>query len=250
MKIKFLLLLLFVILVLGVVIPKLLIQDIKTLAGRDIGCAKQETHLLLDNPFERVLVQKLAVSSKDGENLFVDAYTFWGIKYARVRVVCNEGSQVVWRLGSKTVINSFEDCATAGYPIMESYPRQCRTPDGRSFVETVSETPKPSGIDLPFTQVSFEESKKIAEDFVKSAPTYKFDGFDLKFESHISARCPFCWRYTFSFKSRQADYGNRTGQILAQVITPHEISVTVQEGKVVSALTDDKYDELNQKFVK
>jgi len=32
-------------------------------------------------------------------------------------------------------INSFEDCVAKGYPIMESYPRQCRTPDGKNFVE-------------------------------------------------------------------------------------------------------------------
>ena len=31
-------------------------------------------------------------------------------------------------------IGSFEDCALAGYPIMESYPEECRTPDGRTFV--------------------------------------------------------------------------------------------------------------------
>ncbi len=31
-------------------------------------------------------------------------------------------------------IGSFEDCALAGYPIMESYPEQCATPDGRTFV--------------------------------------------------------------------------------------------------------------------
>jgi hypothetical protein len=37
-----------------------------------------------------------------------------------------------------TGINSFEDCANAGYPVMESYPRQCRTPDGRTFVEVIS----------------------------------------------------------------------------------------------------------------
>lgn len=29
---------------------------------------------------------------------------------------------------------SFEDCA-ALYPVMESYPRQCRTPDGRTYAE-------------------------------------------------------------------------------------------------------------------
>jgi len=32
-------------------------------------------------------------------------------------------------------INSFDDCAKAGYPILESYPRQCKIPDGGSFIE-------------------------------------------------------------------------------------------------------------------
>ena len=32
-------------------------------------------------------------------------------------------------------INSFDDCVKAGNPVMESYPRQCATPDGRSFTE-------------------------------------------------------------------------------------------------------------------
>jgi hypothetical protein len=30
-------------------------------------------------------------------------------------------------------INSFEDCKKAGYPIQESYPETCKTPDGKSF---------------------------------------------------------------------------------------------------------------------
>lgn len=37
-------------------------------------------------------------------------------------------------------INSFEDCVNAGYPVMESYPRQCRSADGRVFIETLNET--------------------------------------------------------------------------------------------------------------
>jgi hypothetical protein len=32
-------------------------------------------------------------------------------------------------------IRSFEDCAAAGYPVQESYPRQCRLPDGRVYAE-------------------------------------------------------------------------------------------------------------------
>jgi len=36
-------------------------------------------------------------------------------------------------------IDSFEACTAAGNPIMESYPRQCRTKDGRLFVEYIIE---------------------------------------------------------------------------------------------------------------
>ncbi len=34
-------------------------------------------------------------------------------------------------------INNFDECVGAGYPILESYPRQCETPDGRMFVEDI-----------------------------------------------------------------------------------------------------------------
>lgn len=37
-----------------------------------------------------------------------------------------------------TEIKSFEDCAAAGYPIMESYPRQCAVPDGRTYAEEIA----------------------------------------------------------------------------------------------------------------
>lgn len=34
-------------------------------------------------------------------------------------------------------ITSFGDCVAAGYPVMESYPRQCREPGGVLFIESV-----------------------------------------------------------------------------------------------------------------
>lgn len=40
-------------------------------------------------------------------------------------------------------IQSYEECVQAGYPVAESYPEQCRTPDGRVFTNTTS-TPTPS----------------------------------------------------------------------------------------------------------
>lgn len=35
------------------------------------------------------------------------------------------------------VVMSFEDCAKY-YPVMESYPRQCKTPDGRTYAEEIT----------------------------------------------------------------------------------------------------------------
>ncbi|MFZ8923042.1 MAG: DUF4377 domain-containing protein [Nitrosopumilaceae archaeon] len=39
----------------------------------------------------------------------------------------------------KLLVNDFEDCVDAGNPVMESYPRQCRTSDGTLFVEIIEE---------------------------------------------------------------------------------------------------------------
>ncbi len=41
-------------------------------------------------------------------------------------------------------IKNFEECAAAGYPVGESYPRQCWTPDGKHFVEELNDT-QPQG---------------------------------------------------------------------------------------------------------
>lgn len=34
-------------------------------------------------------------------------------------------------------INSFDQCVEAGFPIMESYPQQCRTDDNQNFVQDI-----------------------------------------------------------------------------------------------------------------
>lgn len=36
-----------------------------------------------------------------------------------------------------TEILSFDDCAAAGYPVQESYPARCATPDGRVFTQEI-----------------------------------------------------------------------------------------------------------------
>ena len=44
-------------------------------------------------------------------------------------------------------IDNFEDCVTAGNPVLESYPRQCMTSDGKNFVEEIDNViQKPDGV--------------------------------------------------------------------------------------------------------
>lgn len=50
---------------------------------------------------------------------------------------------VVYKIGSSdddnatSQIVNFKECAQAGYSMIESYPRQCKTPDGKTFTEDI-----------------------------------------------------------------------------------------------------------------
>ena len=43
-------------------------------------------------------------------------------------------------------ITNFDECVAAGFPIIESYPEQCTTPDGRTFVNERQTAPSPDSI--------------------------------------------------------------------------------------------------------
>lgn len=94
-----------------------------------------------------------------------------------------------------------------------------------------------------------EESLEIARNFVLNSPTYKFDGEDLRYIETSKGKCVYCWQFVFKFTSRSAGYGDRSGQMVAQMITPHEAVIVVENGKVTSAVLDGKWDMINQKMI-
>ncbi|MEO5927072.1 MAG: hypothetical protein ABIO72_00175 [Patescibacteria group bacterium] len=61
---------------------------------------------------------------------------------------------------SQTAI-SFEECVAMGNPVMESYPRQCRTTDGKLFVEDIKAVPPtpPSNTPPPATDPEQPQAK-------------------------------------------------------------------------------------------
>ncbi len=93
-------------------------------------------------------------------------------------------------------------------------------------------------------------SLDVASWFVKSSPTFAFDGIEDSLDLQIElVRESFPEQYVINaeFTSSQAGYGDRTGMVLAQVITSHTMNLVVSSGNVVSAIIDEKWDELNQK---
>ena len=54
-------------------------------------------------------------------------------------IVLAVAGALYWYEGKDSLktVSSFDECASAGYPILESYPPQCKAPDGRTFAEDI-----------------------------------------------------------------------------------------------------------------
>lgn len=101
---------------------------------------------------------------------------------------------------------------------------------------------------IAFTRTPDESRiKELAEDWIKGAPTYKYDGSGLEFVDYVQQESyPVRHVLTYKFTSSHAGYGNRSGMVTAQVITGHTVKITIVDGTVESAVIDEKWDEMGQ----
>ncbi|MFH1432611.1 MAG: hypothetical protein ABIG84_05320 [archaeon] len=69
-----------------------------------------------------------------------------------------------WEEPCPGMVRSFDECAALGYPVMESQPRQCTTPEGETFVEDI-EPQKDELCTKKDTDISMtlDEAKEIAQ---------------------------------------------------------------------------------------
>jgi len=101
------------------------------------------------------------------------------------------------------------------------------------------------------TLMSEEWSRDIAEDYVMSSPTFRYDGMEdtLELANTLTARCPYCWVFNYEFTSRAAGYGDREGMMLAQVLTGHIAVISIEQGEVKSAVMDETWDMMRQEEI-
>jgi hypothetical protein len=105
--------------------------------------------------------------------------------------------------------------------------------------------PQGGGNDFPQGYV-----ENMALQYLQGSPTFEYDGIldSVKILDFVAMESfPVQYVVTIAFNCYHAGYGDRTGQLLAQVITSHEIRVKIVEGWVVSAIIDESWDELNQR---
>ncbi len=102
-----------------------------------------------------------------------------------------------------------------------------------------------------FRQMSEEESQRTAEEFLRNSPTFVFDGIEdtLTLVNTITAEDSYYWVFIFEFVSRNDGYGDRTGQTLLEVETPHQAVIAVEQLEIISAVMDEQWDMLNQEMI-
>jgi len=98
------------------------------------------------------------------------------------------------------------------------------------------------------TKVAFME---LAEDFIKNSSTFKFDGVEgsIKLLNSEEFGPTSSFRssvFTFEFETAHPGHGDRTGLVLAQVITVHQavIYVDIDNNAVKIAVCDNIWDML------
>ncbi|GEM_PF-3219745 len=87
------------------------------------------------------------------------------------------------------------------------------------------------------------DAYNAAQQYAKLTPTYKYDGSGLasvKNETLGGGK----YRFTFSYESSHGGYGDRTGMIVTQAITPHTLVIGIEGNRVMSATADGTNDEM------
>ncbi len=107
------------------------------------------------------------------------------------------------------------------------------------FISTLS-------IPEPLEEDEAEENIVVAENWIQeNAATFtERGGTDLEYIRTVEVD-EGVYEITFEFEAAFAGYGElEEDEMAAQVITTHSIVVTVENGEVVSAITDRSYDEM------
>ena len=91
-----------------------------------------------------------------------------------------------------------------------------------------------------------DDAEELALTWLMNSPTFSFNGIEgsmVIIETVVAESYPEQYYITINFTCAHPGYGDRTGEVLAQVITPHTALVIVSAGEVRSAVIDGEWNE-------
>jgi len=68
------------------------IADSTMLSREEIECGRLGAYRTFENPIEQLWIKDIAVTERDGDNVYTSAYTFFGIRISQVETNCRLGS--------------------------------------------------------------------------------------------------------------------------------------------------------------
>ena len=99
-------------------------------------------------------------------------------------------------------------------------------------------------------QYTADSALATAQQFVNGEATFKYDGDAGTLKVALSRTIDSStYEVIAEFTSRAGGYGDRTGLMVAQVLTPHKAVITLNKGEIVSAIMDGQWDMVTQKML-
>ena len=88
----------------------------------------------------------------------------------------------------------------------------------------------------------------IPKQFVMTSPTFSYDGIYDSLEIKIISSNVEESKFLLEgkFKTLHTGYGDRENADLVEDITPHVIEISIVDNRIISAVIDNRWDELNQ----
>ncbi|MCX6005332.1 MAG: hypothetical protein NT082_06640 [Chloroflexi bacterium] len=89
----------------------------------------------------------------------------------------------------------------------------------------------------------------IAENYLKGTATFQFDGVQgsIKLLTNEALKDKSGWLLTYTFQTTHPGHGNRSSQVLAQVITAHRAVIEIKQCKVTSVICDNSWNLIEDK---
>ena len=176
--------------------------------------------------------------------------------YNRMYIQTDTPSGYAEHVGKIRVTGTFETGSKFGH--LDAYQYQFSI----SSAELLDWSPPPAAMNKelaaettsPATNPGFDltDARRAAEEFIRNSSTFKFDGIKGTLSFSGDEPSPISsfrsWYFSFKFETAHPGHGDRSGQMLAQVITAHyaRVLVNLDNNKVVGATCDGTWNMLKE----